>query len=141
MHQARNKCPSRKTELKRTKYWLDKNQDKYLTLPESQKVKPTLTCSNKITGFTLRLAGNRATCSTNKITGSTMMWRRKHLPVSIVQLHDFTVVLHREVEDAVAAAVEGQHCPSLVGKNLDQEWMTFVLVDPSVPEAGCTCHP
>lgn len=81
------------------------------------------------------------TCSTNKITGSTMMWRRKLLPVSIVQLHDFTVVLHREAEDVVAAAVEGQHCPSLVGKNLDQEWMTFVLVEPSVPEAGCTCRP
>lgn len=89
----------------------------------------------------MRLAGNQVTCSMNKITGPTMMWHRKLLPVSIVQLHDFTVVLHREAEDAVVAVVEGQHCPSLVGKNLDQEWMTSVLVEPSGPEAGCTYRP
>lgn len=53
---------------------------------------------------------------------------------------DIIAVLHREVGDAVVAVVEGRRCPSQVGRNLDQE-LTFALVEPFVPEAGCTCHP
>lgn len=53
---------------------------------------------------------------------------------------DIIAVLHREVEGAVVAVVEGRRCPSQVGRNLDQE-LTFALVEPFVPEAGCTCHP
>lgn len=29
----------------------------------------------------------------------------------------------------------------LPGKSLDREWMSFVLVEPFVPEVDYTCHP